>query len=172
MTVKIQSVHFDADKKLLELLVSKYERVYFWPQGRGDAEYISELQSELNLPVILLEESLVSLDNFINSGIYFDYIGTRLHGGIRCLCSKKRTLILEIDNRAKEIAHDTQLPTIDRENIEYISKWIDGSSFPKIRLDLAAIDKWKNQFTHFIKIDKQVDSHLDTKLREVMKPVQ
>lgn len=162
--------NIELDKKLLELLVSKYENVYFWPQGRGDAEYIFELQSQLNLPVILLEESLVSLDNFINSGISFDYIGTRLHGGIRCLCAKKRTLILEIDNRAKEIARDTQLPTIDRGNLDYISKWIDGSSFPKIRIDLAAIDKWKNQFTHLVKIDKQVENHLETNFKEVIKP--
>lgn len=147
----------ELDKKLLELLFSKYERVYFWPQGRYDAEYISELKSALNIPVIILEESLVALDQFINSGISFDYVGTRLHGGIRCLCSKKRSLILEIDNRAKEIARDTQLPTIDRANFEYISQWIDGSSSPKIRLDLTAIDKWKSQFSHLRKIDSHVE---------------
>ncbi|KAB8317849.1 polysaccharide pyruvyl transferase family protein [Tolypothrix campylonemoides VB511288] len=148
------------DKKMLKLLFSKYEKIYFWPQGRHDAKYISELISELKSPVIILEESLASLDQFIHSGISFDYIGTRLHGGIKCLCAKKRALILEIDNRAKEIARDTQLPTTERANLEYISKWIDGSSFPNIKLDLAAIEQWKNQFLNLIKIDSQVENCL------------
>lgn len=148
----------ELDKKLLSLLFSKYEKIYFWPQGRHDAKYISELTSELKSPVIILEESLASLDDFIHSGISFDYIGTRLHGGIRCLCAKKRALILEIDNRAKEIARDTQLPTVERVNVEYISKWIDGSFFPNIKLDLATIEQWKFQFFHSIKIG--IPSHV------------
>lgn len=129
------------DKKLLELLTSNYEKVYVWPQGKGDREYISEL----NVPVIILERSLEALDEFIQ-GNSFDYVGTRLHGGVRCLLSSRRSLILEIDNRAKEIAQDTGLPTSKRDDFDYISQWIQGQTVTQIKLDLNSIQQWKNQF--------------------------
>lgn len=134
--------NIELDKKLLEILFYHYNKIYFWPQGRGDKTYISEL----DFPVTVLDESLEALDRFINSGLSFDYIGTRLHGGIRCLCSKKRSLILEIDNRAKEIAHDTNLPTAHRADFEYINQWINGKDLTKIKLNIANIEKWKSQF--------------------------
>ncbi|WP_421656725.1 polysaccharide pyruvyl transferase family protein [Leptothermofonsia sp. ETS-13] len=136
----------DLDRRLLELLLAKYTNVYVWPQGRGDKQYISDL----NVPVTLLEHSLLSLDQFIHSGIAFDYIGTRLHGGVRCLCARKRSLILEVDNRAKEIAQDTDLPTVERDNFDYISQWIDGSSTPEIKLNMEAIQQWKSQFIQVV----------------------
>lgn len=129
------------DKKFLELLASNYEKVYMWPQGKGDREYILEL----DVPVIILERSLEALDQFIK-GNSFDYVGTRLHGGVRCLLSSKRSLILEIDNRAKEIAHDTGLPTSKRDDLDYISQWIQGQTITQLRLDLNSIQQWKNQF--------------------------
>ena len=134
--------NIDLDRKLLELINSKYEKVFFWPQGRGDKDYILDL----NFPVTVLEHSLEALDRLINSGVSFDYVGTRLHGGIRCLCSRKRSLILAIDNRAKEIANDIHLPVVNRTELEAVKAWIDGSSMTKINLDLDAIACWKKQF--------------------------
>jgi len=134
----------ELDKRLLELLFSKYKKVYVWPQGKDDAKYISQF----GFSTIMLDRSLVALDKFIDSQISFDYIGTRLHGGIKCLCSKKRSLILEIDNRAKEIAQDTHIPTLDRVDFQNISKWIDCGFPTEISLDSAAIDRWKRQFSY------------------------
>ncbi|MCL6435193.1 MAG: polysaccharide pyruvyl transferase family protein [Leptolyngbyaceae cyanobacterium HOT.MB2.61] len=136
----------ELDRRLLELLRAKYTTVYVWPQGRGDKQYALDL----GVSVTLLEHSLSSLDQFIHSGTPFDYIGTRLHGGVRCLCARKRSLILEVDNRAKEIAQDTDLPTVERDNLDYISQWIDGSSIPQIKLNMEAIQQWKNQFLNVI----------------------
>jgi hypothetical protein len=132
----------DLDKKLIEVLIRQYKTVFAWPQGRNDLEYIRNF----NLPVVILEHSLQSLDNFIKSGIQFDYIGTRLHGGIRCLLARKRSLILEIDNRAKEIAIDTGITTSSRNNFDYIKRWIDKPLITKINLDVKLINKWKSQF--------------------------
>ena len=130
------------DKKLLEMTFNKYEKVFFWPQGRGDKDYILDL----GFPVTVLEHSLEALDCFISSGISFDYIGTRLHGGIRCLCSRKRSLILAIDNRAEEIANDIQIPIVTRTDLNKVESWINDNSITKINLDLDAISTWKSQF--------------------------
>lgn len=136
------SKNIELDTKLIELLLSKYKQVFLWPQGRGDIDYVLSMNSQLTI----LEHSLEALDKFIGSGIAFDYIGTRLHGGIRCLVSRKRSLILEIDNRAKEIASDTGIPTSARSDFNYISQWIDGQTVTSIKVDPLPIKQWKSQF--------------------------
>jgi polysaccharide pyruvyl transferase WcaK-like protein len=75
-----------------------------------------------------------------------DYIGTRLHGGIFALNHGRRGLILEVDNRAKEMGKDFGLPTVVRTDLERIRAWIDRSHPFQIRLDQAAIGRWRDQF--------------------------
>ena len=87
-----------------------------------------------------------SLKEFLRSGPAFDYIGTRLHGGVHCLLQGRRSLILEVDNRAREIAQDTGLPTVKREDLGAIHRWMQESSRLNIRMNRAAIEKWRNQF--------------------------
>jgi len=136
------SKNINLDRKLIELLINQYKKVFVWPQGRNDLDYILGL----NFPLVILEHTMEALDNFLNSGILFDYIGTRLHGGIRCLLAKKRTLILEIDNRAKEIAIDTGVTTAQRSDLNYIKQWIITPSMTQIKIDVSTINKWKSQF--------------------------
>ena len=80
-------------------------------------------------------------------GIAFDYISTRLHGSIRCLLAGKRSLILAIDHRAKEISQETGLPTSERADLDYINHWITSAAATQIRMDVAAINQWKSHFT-------------------------
>jgi hypothetical protein len=136
------SKNIDLDRKLIELLISQYKKVFVWPQGRNDLDYILSF----NFPLVILEHTLEALDNFLNSETPFDYIGTRLHGGIRCLLAKKRALILEIDNRAKEIAIDTGIPTAPRNDFDYIKQWINTPSITQIKIDMSTISTWKSQF--------------------------
>ena len=78
----------------------------------------------------------------------FDYVGTRLHAGIRCLNGGHRSLIIAIDNRARQIGEDTGLPVLERE-AGYLLKMADWINHPvKTEIDLpwASIDKWKKQF--------------------------
>ncbi len=75
-----------------------------------------------------------------------DYIGTRLHAGIRALQYKKRTLILAVDNRAAEISKDINLPVIDREKVDQIESWINSSYKTEIKLPEQNIERWKKQF--------------------------
>lgn len=133
----------EADKALVELLLASYGKVYFWPQGRKDLEYMNEL----NYPVVRLEHTMDSLNEFLRTGPVVDYVGTRLHGGVHCTLSRKRSLVLEIDNRAAEMGRDTGLAVVKRTDIEAIRKWIDEPRPCNIRMNADAIQKWRSQFT-------------------------
>ncbi|XGV94856.1 MAG: polysaccharide pyruvyl transferase family protein [Leptolyngbya sp. BL-A-14] len=132
----------DLDRRLVELALANYETVYFWPQGAGDRDYITRF----NLPVHILDRSLIALENLLQSDLPLDYIGTRLHGGIRCLLARRRSLILKIDHRATEIAQETGLPSVDRDDFKQMEQWIQEPFVTKISLDTAAIEQWRNQF--------------------------
>jgi len=130
------------DLELLNILKDNYRKIYFWPQGRNDERYINEL----GLPVEIIDRSLSALDQFIDSNIDFDYIGTRLHGGVRCLAKSRRALIVAVDNRAKEISKDTNLPIVERNDLDAIKKWINYPNKISINVNQDRISQWKNQF--------------------------
>ena len=132
----------ELDTRLVKLLQAYYQNVYFWPQGRSDLEYMNEL----NLPVHRLEHTIGSLKDFLGSGISVDYIGTRLHGGVHCILSGKRALVLEVDNRATEVSRDTGLPTAKRGDFDAMQRWITTPGGPDIRMPRAEIEKWRAQF--------------------------
>lgn len=130
------------DQALLDLLGSRYKTVYFWPQGHGDEQYIREL----TFKGIVLNRSLDALDQILADEPELDYVGTRLHGGVRCLINGKRCLTLEVDNRAREIGKETGLPTVERDNLQAIKSWTEGSEPVRLNLRTAAIEQWKSQF--------------------------
>jgi hypothetical protein len=134
----------EADRLWLRKLAANYRRVFFWPQGQRDTEYFSGLDS----PAVCLEHTLASLEQFIAATPQFDYVGTRLHGGIRCLLAGKRSLILSVDNRTPEIARETNLPALPREEAGAVESWINGAAETKITLNRAAIGRWKQQFAN------------------------
>lgn len=135
-----------ADRRLLEVLGQQYDRVIAWPQGDGDSAYLACLIEGLPGQWQLLDHSFESFLSLLKSNMKFDYIGTRLHGGIKCLLSGRRSLVIEIDNRAKEIARDTGLPTVERGNFELLQQWIEGSDVPHITLARDNILTWRSQF--------------------------
>jgi hypothetical protein len=129
------------DRQLIDLLFSQYQRVYFWPQGEKDANYLAEFTKR----VIVLDRSLPALEQFLNRAEPIDYIGTRLHGGVKCLERGRRSLILSIDNRATEIAADTGLPVIARNDLESVRAWILGTQKIQLKIDHQAIATWKQE---------------------------
>ncbi|MBS4884438.1 MAG: polysaccharide pyruvyl transferase family protein [Amedibacillus dolichus] len=133
------------DFLMLDILIENYDKVYFWPQGKFDLEYISNYSYKDKL--IILEESLEAYDDLLNKENSLDYVGTRLHAGIRALNNRIRTLVIAVDNRAKEISSDTGLHTINREDIgTKLRKQIKNDYFTKINLPFDAIKEWKEQF--------------------------
>ncbi|EHG1305041.1 polysaccharide pyruvyl transferase family protein [Vibrio parahaemolyticus] len=133
-----------SDKKLMSLLSDKYDEVYYWPQGIGDYEYFNELNIERD-NVKIIAPSLESFDEMLSSG-NVDYIGTRLHGGVRALQKKVRTLILAIDNRAWEKKKDFNLPVVERNDEVAISNFINNDYKVDVKIPIDSINRWKKQF--------------------------
>ena len=132
------------DKAMLDILLENYEKVWLWLQGRNDLAYIRELGYEDK--VELVESSLESYDAVLAIDD-LDYVGTRLHAGIRALSKGRRSLIISIDNRAECISADTGLPVIHRENVPAaLKRWITGNAGTNINLPWDHIQTFKNQF--------------------------
>lgn len=134
----------EQDELLFSILTEHYSEVCVWLQALEDYEYLLSLKNGSRVTVIA--PTLSAYDQCLESG-EIDYVGTRLHGGIRALNHKKRSMILSVDNRAAEIAKDTGLPVIRREELgEKLEAWIYGGKRTQILLPQADIDRWKAQF--------------------------
>ena len=75
-----------------------------------------------------------------------DYIGTRLHAGIRAIQKKRRALILSIDNRATEMSNDICMNVVPREAADRIEFFITSEYKTAIKIPQQNIDAWKAQF--------------------------
>lgn len=134
---------YEADKYMIECLLRNYDNVYLWLQGEKDLEYITEIGLEKR--VHLIDSSLESYDNILREK-ELDYVGTRLHAGIRAISFGHRTLIVSVDNRAKNISDDTGLNVVSRENIYNLEQIINDSIKTDISLPYENIELWKSQF--------------------------
>jgi len=133
------------DQKLIDILLKNYRKVYFWPQGSGDLEYLNTLNNIEK--IIVLGGNLFSYDKLLdNSTISLDYIGTRLHAGIRALQKLRRTIILAIDNRAKEKSKDFNLKVLPRNQIHKLEEMLINRFATEIHINEKNINKWKKQF--------------------------
>lgn len=130
------------DIALVHLLKKLYKKIYLWVQGPQDYEYGRRLCPE----VTILPPRLSALDDILrNENI--EYVGTRLHAGIRALQHKRRATIIGIDNRAIEISRDTNLPVIPRGDWQTLYTHLTGSSPTVINMPWEAIKAWKSQFS-------------------------
>jgi hypothetical protein len=136
----------ESDRALMRILMDAYEKIYFWPQGEMDLSYLTGLFPEKQSKLVVLDRTLEALDACLAGTPDLDYVGTRLHGGIRCLLAGKRGLILEVDNRATEIAKETGLPSLPRTDLANIKKWVQSGWPSEIRVDEAPIKQWRAQF--------------------------
>lgn len=132
------------DQKLLDILLLCYKNVYLWPQGIEDEEYYKKLR--IDSRILVVPFGLENYDSLLEHR-NIDYVGTRLHAGIRALRKKHRTIVIAIDNRAKNISNDTGLPIILRENIATsLKEKIESNFETNIQMPWKNIEKWKNQF--------------------------
>jgi polysaccharide pyruvyl transferase WcaK-like protein len=134
----------ECDKKIIDVLNKSYKKVYFWIQAYEDYLYLKKL-NYLN-SVILVDPTLNSLDNILGSKESLDYVGTRLHAGIRAMNFKRRSIIIAIDNRATEKSKDFNINIVQRKNIDTKLSDIINSKFnTNILLPVKNINKWKLQ---------------------------
>ena len=133
----------ERDIKLLEICLRNYDVVYLFPQGTGDIPYITELGYLERLQFI--SPQIPAYNTILESGDV-DYIGTRLHAGIRALQKSVRSFIIGIDNRAKEMARDFGLPVLDESRITELDAWINAPYNIKLNIPFENIESWKQQF--------------------------
>ena len=135
----------DLDRVLVETVCAAYDEVYFWPQGVRDREYLESLDLDLSR-VGRVDPSLQAYDDLLAAG-GCDYVGTRLHGGIRALQHGLRTIIVSIDNRAVEMARDFCLQVVHRQDLrQRLAREIENPQPCQVRIDAEAIETFRNQF--------------------------
>lgn len=130
------------DRQMLETLKTHYEEVHLWLQGSKDLEYVQGLTEGLHY----IAPKLSAFDRFLENE-ECDYVGTRLHAGIRALQYKRRALIIGIDNRALEMRRDISLPVLERAKIGSLPEWIEQEAAIQLKVDQTAIRTWKAQFS-------------------------
>jgi len=81
-----------------------------------------------------------------DKAISLDYVGTRLHAGIRALQKSRRTIIIGIDNRSLEKAKDFDITVVERKNLNGLKSRIKKPFTTRIKLPKKEIQRWKSQF--------------------------
>lgn len=134
------------DKILLDTLVKNYDSVYIWIQSMRDIEYIKEIYDISKLKMVL--GGVKKYSDILLKNENIDYIGTRLHAGIHALNYMKRTIIVAVDERATNIALDTGINILRRDELieEVLEKTINEEIITDIRIPHENIKKWKQQF--------------------------
>lgn len=144
-TVTDYNVDLENDKLMLETLKREYEEVYIWPQGSADIRLCLSKIVDLN-DYKLIDPSMDSLNKLLERKD-LDYVGTRLHAGIRAMNMGRRTLVIAVDNRARLIGNDTGFPMLERSDISTkLQNWIHSDVKNEIKLPWQNIELWKGQW--------------------------
>lgn len=134
----------DADQYLVDILNKMYEKVYYWIQGSGDLEYFRTLKNTEKIIKVnpnLDDFKLVLTKNEV------DYVGTRLHAGVYAMQNYVRSIIIIVDNRARDMKETYNLPAVERKDIkEKLQEMITTDYETKINIEKNKIIEWKNQF--------------------------
>lgn len=132
----------DADTELLRLLQGEYEQIFAWVQSYADQDYLRSL-----FPAVkLIAPNLSAYDGLLTSELDLDYVGNRLHAGIRALQKRRRAIIIEIDNRAREMGRDFHLPTVARDDFAALQSMIATPRPMHISLPTEDISRWLGQW--------------------------
>lgn len=133
----------ERDRKLYAQVRRHYDRVLFWIQGAGDLDYA---RSILAPDTEMIGPTLPALDAALAGVPGLDYVGTRLHAGIRALQHGRRTVIIAVDNRAAEMGTDMGLPVVQRGDEAGLERAIAERAPSQIRIPQEAIQRWRAQF--------------------------
>lgn len=132
------------DQELINILNSNYDEVMYWVQGSNDLEYFKTLKNIEKIKIIppILERYKEEL-----SKGEVDYVGTRLHAGIFAMQNYCRTIILIVDNRARDIKATYNIVALERENLaNNLEKMINKEFDTQINIKEDKINEWKSQF--------------------------
>jgi hypothetical protein len=131
------------DRAVFDLLKRHYDTVHVWAQQAADVGYVRELGLE---GFAWVDRSLKAYDTLLDA-VDVDYVGTRLHGGIRALQRGRRSAIIPVDNRATEIEKQTRLPVVQRDDLAGVERWILHPVPTTLTMPWEGVTQWKKQFT-------------------------
>ena len=134
----------EKDKIMIDVLGRNYGELYCWIQGSMDLEYLESLEAD-NEKIKLISPSLQAYNKFLDD-IDCDYVGTRLHAGIKAMQKMKRTIIVGVDNRAYDMHLTYNFNYINRNSIENLENMINSSLDTVINIDERKINSFLNQF--------------------------
>ena len=110
-TLTFYNKDLEVDQKLIDILNKNYKEIYFWVQGSEDLEYLNSFNGIKNIKIV--NPTLDAYRELLEKGD-IDYVGTRLHAGIYAMKHKVRSIILAIDNRARDMSETYNINTIDK----------------------------------------------------------
>jgi len=133
-------------KNMIEILQDNYKNIYLWLQGDKDYDCINKMfrLGLDNKAIKFISPSLEDYDCILQKNV--DYVGTRLHGGIRALQKFKRTIIIGIDNRAIEKQKDFNIKCLPKDKIDELPNIINSRFSTEIKIPVENIRQWKSQF--------------------------
>ncbi|WP_413523476.1 polysaccharide pyruvyl transferase family protein [Latilactobacillus curvatus] len=139
--------YIKAYESMLTTLLKTYNQVALWIQAPPDKELIDRLNIPNKSRIQLINPSLEAYDEVLSEDV--DYVGTRLHAGIRALQHNRRATIIEVDNRATEIAKDTNLPVLSMKNIDRLKEVVEHPTPIDLHIPFDEIKRWKQQFSPY-----------------------
>lgn len=142
------SVNADSkDQYLIDTLNAMYEQVYFWIQGDQDLKYLNKFKNIENIAIV--PPTVEDFSRVLKSPD-IDYVGTRLHAGIYAMRHSTRSVILAIDERAREINKKNNLNCIEKDAIEELPNLLQKPIVTDIRMPQDEIAKWRSQFDKLV----------------------
>lgn len=131
------------EQQFIDILKSHYEHLYFWPQGVNDYEYLHRYK---NIEDITIVPATKDAYDEILKREDIEYVGTRLHAGIYAMRHAKRSIIIIIDERARDINESNNLNCIEKNKLEDLGQMIESEFETNIIMPFDEIKRWKAQF--------------------------
>lgn len=131
------------EQKFLDILKQHYEHLYFWPQGVNDYEYMHRYKGIEDITILPATKD--AYDEILTRDD-IEYVGTRLHAGIYAMRHAKRSIIIVIDERARDINESNHLNCIEKDKLAELGSMIESEFETKITMPFDEIKRWKAQF--------------------------
>ncbi|MEZ9217861.1 polysaccharide pyruvyl transferase family protein [Vibrio cyclitrophicus] len=135
------------DSIMIEILKRNYKKVYFWVQGNRDLDYFEQMKCEVKESIEIIPPNLEDYEALLEGKESIDFVGTRLHAGIKALQNKRRTIIIGVDNRALEKKKDFNLFVLLRKDVDTeLEGAVNSLIETKICINTNEINQWIGQF--------------------------
>lgn len=135
----------DIDRRWISVVKEHYSEVDIVGMGPGDRSHFEGLGID---SVAWKGQGTADLEAALQGA---DFIGTRLHAGVKALQNGRPTLILAVDNRAKEISKSTGLNVTDRADTLAIHRGVTGETVPPaLFMDQESIQLWRSLYEEYV----------------------